>query len=322
MAILPLFLGHPATKSDIWPAVALVPVIYVLLRCLYRVYLHPLSRVPGPVIAKCTSLWLSYHSYIGDECATIRKLHERYGPVMRVAPNDVDIAEGEALWPIYMEKGGFAKPDYYSTFDLDGHASIFSSLSLPQRETQAKAVLPIFSMASIRSATDLISACGEKFVACLEKAAEKRKPVNLLHLTRAFALDAVSAYVFQQSYGALDEQDASENLSVACCVDAFISDSIYFYLPRSLTSTVQLLVEKFRPDQEVKRSIGLVDQYLQGIVKTADKTSGSFESRLLDRQITTTETAAQCKDALFAGTDSTGNVLAHICWFLAKHPDK
>jgi hypothetical protein len=293
-----------------------IPLLFIISRSIYRIYFHPLRQLPGPLIARCTSAWLAYHCYVGDECSVIRALHRQYGPILRVSPDDVDIAEGEALWSIYMEKGGFEKPAYYETFDLNGHASIFSSLTLLHRESRVKAVLPIFSASSIRSARKLISECGDKFVARLQAAARTRKPVNLLDLTRSFALDAVSAYVFQQDYGALKETSA--DLSVAPCVDAFISDSQYFYLPTALTSILQ----RFMPcDRKTLQSMELVDQYLQMMVNGAEKGSGSYESRLLDRQITESETVVQCKDALFAGTDSTGNVLAHICWFLVRYPE-
>ena len=297
-----------------------VLLVWLLSRCFYRIFLHPLRHVPGPLIAKCTSGWLAYHGFFGDECSVIRSLHDHYGPVMRISPNDIDIAEGDALWPIYMEKGGFEKPAYYETFDLDGHASIFSARTLLHREPRVKAVLPIFSTSSVRTAAGLISECGDKFVVLLQRGARSGKPVNLLDLTRSFALDAVSSYVFHTDYGALQElKETSADLSVAPCVDAFISDSQFFYLPTSLTRAFQRV---WPFDRKTLRSIELVDRYLHSIVAAAGKGSGSYESRLLDRSITRPEVEVQCKDALFAGTDSTGNVLAHICWFLARHPER
>ena len=47
----------------------------------------------------------------------------------------------------------------------------------------------------------------------------------------------------------------------------------------------------------------------------------SYPARLLSSGATKNETAAQCKDVLFAGTDSTGNNLAFICWNLVANPE-
>lgn len=58
------------------------------------------------------------------------------------------------------------------------------------------------------------------------------------------------------------------------------------------------------------------------LVESAEKGSGNYPSRMLDQGISKSETAAQCKDLLFAGTDSTGMNLARIFWYLAQDPEK
>ncbi|KAL9117150.1 MAG: hypothetical protein Q9187_006319 [Circinaria calcarea] len=178
-------------------------------------------------------------------------------------------------------------------------------------------------MGSIKNATDMISQTAEKFVTRLQDAASTGKPVNLLHLTRAFALDAVSAYVFQKDYGSLDEESKDgQEVSVGACVDMFISDSRLFYLPRFLTLKIQEYLPYLYPDAKAKSSESGVDNYLRDMVGGAEKDDGSYEGRLLSKDITLDETMAQCKDALFAGTDSTGNTLAQLIWYLSRNPDK
>lgn len=156
-----------------WEFLVAVIVVPIATQVLYRIFFSPLRNVPGPLIARVSWLWLAYHGWLGDECSVVRDLHRKYGTLVRVAPNDVDIADGEALWPIYMDKGGFDKPNYYvcaghietiklisaeqNTFDIQGHATIFSCQTLKARESRVKAVLPIFSMSSIRGATSLVS---------------------------------------------------------------------------------------------------------------------------------------------------------------------
>lgn len=320
MAILDILLLYSPLW---WQIIIIVPAVFIVLKCINRIYLHPLGSIPGPLAAKCTSLWLKYHSYIGDECSVIRELHAQYGPIVQVGPRDVDIADGEALWPIYMDKGGFEKADYYTAFDINGHASIFSSLFLAQREQRVKAVLPMFSMGSIKNATDMISQTAEKFVTRLQDAASTGKPVNLLNLTRAFALDAVSVYAFQKDYGCLDEnlKDGQE-VSVGAGIDMFIADSRFFYLPSFLMQKIQEYRPYFYPDVQGKSSEDAIDNYLRDVVEGAEKDDGSYEGRLLSKGITRDEAVAQCKDVLFAGTDSSGNTLAQLLWYLSRNPDK
>ena len=59
---------------------------------IYRVFLHPLRRLPGPFWARLSNL---YHAYIirkSDNYLVIQKLHEKYGPIVRTG---AFLVEGE-----------------------------------------------------------------------------------------------------------------------------------------------------------------------------------------------------------------------------------
>lgn len=66
-----------------------------------------------------------------------------------------------------------------------------------------------------------------------------------------------------------------------------------------------------------------VDSFIKAVVERAktEKGSGTYPARLLDIGISESEARAQCKDLIFAGTDSTGMNLATICFMLAKHSE-
>lgn len=38
-----------------------VTVVYIVSRVVYLLYLHPLAKVPGPLLARMTSLWQTYY---------------------------------------------------------------------------------------------------------------------------------------------------------------------------------------------------------------------------------------------------------------------
>lgn len=56
-------------------------VIFVLTRSLYRLFLHPLSAIPGPKLAAITHLHEFYHDAIrgGMFIWEIEKMHRNYG---------------------------------------------------------------------------------------------------------------------------------------------------------------------------------------------------------------------------------------------------
>jgi cytochrome P450 len=301
--------------------ILLAPVLALLIRSLYRPSsLHPLSHIPSSPFYPLTSLILAYHAYIGNESTAIHALHRKYGSIVRTGPNSVDIADGEALYPIYVEKGGFMKPHFYGNFNIDGHKSIFSEIDPASRAPRAKAVVGLFSTSSLRAGRDVIDGCIDEFVARLKREAATGNKVNVLNLTRSMALDVVTAYLFGKSYGGLGE----EGLSAAGMVDSFVAVGRFWYLPTWAFSILLELSEKFWPDEHVSKSLDKVDKYVKRTVESiiSEKAIGNgiYPARLLEAGFSESETKAQCKDVIFAGTDSTGMNLTTIMFFLAKQP--
>ena len=46
--------------------------------------IHPLAKYPGPVLAKSSKFWGAYHSAIGDQHRCYKRLHDRYGDIVRI----------------------------------------------------------------------------------------------------------------------------------------------------------------------------------------------------------------------------------------------
>ena len=100
---------------------AVLPVCFVGYWSLWIVYtrtLHPLASVPGPFWASITRLWYMYRIYVGDMHHVQRALHEKYGPVVRIAPNEVSTAELSAIPKIYKHQKPLTKTDFVRTRTL------------------------------------------------------------------------------------------------------------------------------------------------------------------------------------------------------------
>ncbi|KAK7409337.1 hypothetical protein QQX98_008461 [Neonectria punicea] len=310
----------PAWSSSLWLTLGALVTAVCLARCLYRLYIHPLSGVPGPRLAACSSLWLAWHTFVGDECTAIFELHKQYGPVLRVGPNDVDIADGDAVEPIYLDRGGFQKTQAYSKFDIDGHPTIFSTQTLAERANRAKAVVSLFSTASIRNSQHVLGRVVDEFVARLQDEARTGKPVNVLNLSRGMAIDAVTAYLFHEQYGGISE--GTSHMSASPFVDAYVGVGAFFnLLPGHLGDWLMPLIDLTMGGAETAHSMTLVDQYTSHLSKTASVGSGSYASRLLERSVPQKQVQVELKDVCFAGTDSTSINMATILWHLSKNPD-
>ncbi|KAI1085484.1 cytochrome P450 [Whalleya microplaca] len=63
--------------------------IYSISRVIFLLYLHPLSRFPGPRIAAISNIWYAYHWLSGRYPWAIENALRKYGPVVRIAPNEL-----------------------------------------------------------------------------------------------------------------------------------------------------------------------------------------------------------------------------------------
>ncbi len=70
----------------------------------------PLRRVPGPLIAKLSKFWILAIELSGRRALYVHALHQRYGPVVRVGPNELSFATAAAARDIYVGISPAASP--------------------------------------------------------------------------------------------------------------------------------------------------------------------------------------------------------------------
>ncbi|KAJ5816656.1 hypothetical protein N7447_008889 [Penicillium robsamsonii] len=70
-------------------------VAYTLVMVIYRLHFHKLSRFPGPRLAAATGLYEIYFSAWGPGIFKyeIENMHRKFGPVIRITPDEVHIQE-------------------------------------------------------------------------------------------------------------------------------------------------------------------------------------------------------------------------------------
>lgn len=178
----------------------------------------------------------------------------------------------------------------------------------------------MFSTTNIRSNSVALYGCVDRMVARMQSEAASGRPVNVLNLTRSLAVDAVSTHLFQLNYNGTSEN--SSRLSVSAFVDAFVAVGRFFYLPNLVFTWLEWAIETFLPDEHTASSMEVVDKFVDNLVDQTVKGSTNYPGRLMDLGLERTEIKSQCKDLIFAGTDSTGMNLASICRFLSLNPQR
>lgn len=74
---------------------------------------HGMRKVPGPFLAQFSDIWLGRVAALGHRSEVVHELHQRYGPLVRLAPNHVSVADPAALQIVYAHGNGALKSVFY-----------------------------------------------------------------------------------------------------------------------------------------------------------------------------------------------------------------
>ena len=83
-------------------------ILFIFAALLFVRY-RRLQSIPGPPLASLTDLWRAYHQNASNWTNTLRQLHEKYGPFVRLGPNTVSVSDAAAVSTIYSMHGEFKK---------------------------------------------------------------------------------------------------------------------------------------------------------------------------------------------------------------------
>ena len=101
---LALLLRHIGLKGAV-----LILIHVILVQVIYRSYLDPLRHIPGPTAARFTELWRTRRYALGRWHQDILDLHDKYGPVVRIAPKEISFVDKDALVQVYGHSTGTKK---------------------------------------------------------------------------------------------------------------------------------------------------------------------------------------------------------------------
>ncbi|KAL4079574.1 cytochrome P450 [Scleroderma citrinum] len=131
--------------------IVLLTLLTLLLSSVAFVHLVPFiadpfnqRRIPGPFLARFSDLWLGWVTSQGHRSDVVHELHKKYGPLVRLAPNHVSIANPEALQIVYAHGNGSLKSDFYDAF-VSIHRGLFNTRDRAQHTRKRKIISHIFS---------------------------------------------------------------------------------------------------------------------------------------------------------------------------------
>lgn len=177
-----------------------------------RLFLHPLAHIPGPRLAALTWWYEFYFDAIqpGQYVFKIQELHNKYGPIIRVTPDEIHISDVGFLDTIYAPSSSPRDKYEYQLRTLRVPGGVGTTPSLEVHRKRREALSPFFSKRNVLFLEPTITEKVQQLCQLLSKHASEQTPVNLSDVFFAFSNDVVNNFLFSQKTDILsDEQKAA-----------------------------------------------------------------------------------------------------------------
>ncbi|KAF2001786.1 cytochrome P450 [Amniculicola lignicola CBS 123094] len=185
------------------PIRRLVAVIILLSRfIIYPIFFSPLKRIPyAHPLAIFTPLWMDWRRFVGREVQTTNEAFKKYGPYVRLGPNEVAVNTIPGGITTVHGHGfeNFDKTSWYDFFINYGTRNTFSALG-KEHGSKRKRVTSVYAKSYIQNSRHVRAILAEmvqnRLLPAFWEMAASNAPHDILEINFAYGLDFVAAFIF------------------------------------------------------------------------------------------------------------------------------
>ncbi|RDW93800.1 cytochrome P450 [Aspergillus mulundensis] len=171
---------------------------YITSLVVYRLCFHPLARIPGPPLARVTYLFEWYYDLVlsGNFRYQLKSLHERYGPIIRINPDQVHVNDPQCYDEIYNQTNGRnVKPQNYAEV-FGPYPATIGTQSHELHRIRRSAVNQFFSKKSVIDLLPVMLRPIHILRGRLREASKTGQTLNMKYMYSAVTLDIINDYCF------------------------------------------------------------------------------------------------------------------------------
>jgi cytochrome P450 len=326
--------------SILHAAATITFLAFLLHTLLHRLLIDPLRRIPGPKLYALSKWRLAYEDYKGTRTRAIWKLHQNYGPVVRIGPKEVSFNSLSALRTIYGAGSGFERTSFYDMFDVYGTKNLFTFHSVKEHAERKKLLAHAYSKSVMlkgeRSA--LIQQKVKDYLRLIEEHPKTAEEIfSSLHY---FSIDAITDFLYGRFaktaclHGSVQDRALLNDI-----MDVSRRKLSWFavHLPRftkrlySQIGVLEKLASYAYPMQKPTTYSGIREHALKAwkSFKAAPNDVKDKQDTIISKLwkhhrsqknggLSDLEFASECADHLLAGIDTTADSLMFLLWALSK----
>ncbi|KAL4901491.1 hypothetical protein BDW74DRAFT_187701 [Aspergillus multicolor] len=330
-----------ALKPSLGQTASIFFAVYWTVWVIYTRWFHPLAKFPGPFWASISRIWIVLHVLSGKAEKRQMRLHEKYGPIVRIAPNELIANDPAAIKTLYGTKSGTTKTDFYLAFrpPWARFPDHFSSPGGKQHGDRRRIVSNVYSMSSILQSEKYIEACIDVWERKLDEMADRKESFDLWLWTRMYAYDVIGELFFSKMFGFLEA--GCDHLGYIAATDdlipvQFIAGNMPTYV-RSLFMLTGIMLPKVREalkalDNLTEATVAMIKRRLAALSNPGPEAKSERadilgklldishkNSKQLDFELD--DIKMESFGGFFAGSETTATTLTGILYHIFRNRD-
>ncbi|KAI0075130.1 high nitrogen upregulated cytochrome P450 monooxygenase 2 [Panus rudis PR-1116 ss-1] len=286
---------------------------------LYRLSpFHPLANVPGPLLSKLSQWHMIIVTQTGKRHVYIQRLHEKYGDIVRIGPNEVSIRDVNSIVPLMGTNGWPKGPNFLGR--TMGPQSVMPLVAVRDPVDHSRRRRPwnrAFSTAALKEYEPLVARRVNQLV---ERLASEKGPADIAKYISFFTYDFMGDMVFGGWYEML--RDGDKDGRWKAMEDAMAKTTIFEHIPwiTHYVAKIPKIADQIRKQREFAISKAR-QRYQQG-----SKTKDLFyylnnDDGAEPQSPPQSHVVSDGNLAVVAGSDTTASILSNAFYFLLSHPE-
>ncbi|CAL8577374.1 hypothetical protein XPA_003205 [Xanthoria parietina] len=291
----------------------------------YNLYLSPIAKLPGPKLRAAFHFPEAFSILSGNAYLNTRHLHEKYGKVVRIAPNAVSFTTAEAWKDVYglkSDRTEFAKDPHIYEPDTNILAA-----NQKDHTRMRRLYAYAFTETALLEQAPLLTRYFDLLVSTLKRQIDGpgQGRVNIMAYYNFTSFDIIGDLALGESFGGLESGENPTYIRDAIEAIKFLGVLRIAALYPAMHLALRLL-EVIMPSLTAKR-VAYIELTKATVEKRLDAKTDRKDIMTYvlrhndDRGMSRAEIIDNSRTMLNAGSETTSSTLAGTTYYLLQNPD-
>ncbi|KAI0192445.1 cytochrome P450 [Astrocystis sublimbata] len=301
-------------------------IVLALIVWIYNVFRSPIAKFPGPWYTILTDAIIQYTTVKGTKILYVNKLHEKYGPIVRISPQELSLRDPSVTRKVYSVKGEFPKAEFYDRL-LNGTPNVFSTRDIDVHRHYRRLLSSGLAESSLSTHLPIIESKLQLAIERMSDEAHRRGATDVFHWFLAMATDVIGELSFGQGFQMLETGEKNQYIRDLETVNKLGGIRVTFPFLVQLGHYIYIPFIK-AANEHRRRTVKYAEQSIARHYRIVEEEGESAKPTLLsklykagDDGMAFDEVRSNAMGYVIAGSDTTANTLTYTIWSVCKHPE-